>query len=179
MSRTFLLAIVCGILAGCGPSRETALRETPDTSLKDFLLKYEKTFDPAAYDADLNLIRTEAKQLSKGIDIDSLLTTSVAETTDGFRVQIYFTQEIDQATQLRDTVSSLLADDWVYVVYDAPYYKVRVGNFLDRPSANRMMEHLIGRGYSEAWIVPDRVVKNPPQKPLPLPRQAQQPEEHH
>lgn len=179
MNRFFLLLITSSIITGCGSSREGARTEAPDTTLKDFLARYEKTFDPAAFDADLNLIQTEAKQLSAGIDLDSLLTSSVAETTDGFRVQISFTKEIDQASQLRDTVSSLLPEEWVYVVYDAPYYKVRIGNFQDRPSANRMMEQLIRRGYGEAWIVPDRILKNPPPKPPLQPRPGQLPDEHH
>jgi hypothetical protein len=179
MNRLYLLLITCGILVGCRGARESVRKEPSDQSLKDFLSSYERTFDPTVYDAQLNRVQTEARALSKGINPDSLLISAVAETTDGFRVQIAFTQEIDQAAQLRDTISSLLADEWVYVVYDAPYYKVRVGNFLDRPSASRMMEHLIARGYSEAWIVPDRVIKNPSPKPPPLPREGPQNEVHH
>ena len=54
------------------------------------------------------------------------------------------------------------------MIYDSPYYKVRVGDFLSRPETNQLLKALMERGYDEAWIVADRVLKNPPpRKPTP------------
>jgi hypothetical protein len=43
-----------------------------------------------------------------------------------------------------------------YIDYDAPYYKLRVGDFRTRLDARRFL-HVIRRQYSNAFIVVDRI----------------------
>ncbi len=169
-----LLALAGYFWPGCKTPEETARQELPRETLKDFLARYEKTFDPTQY--DVQITRTASLAFDDSLGKSAALTTSGAapETTAGFRVQVLTTQDIDQAVELRDTLSVALQDDWVYIVHDAPYYKVRVGNYTDRPSANKTVKILIDKGYATAWVVPDQVLKNPPPKPIPLP--ANQPE---
>lgn len=175
----FALLVLAGcLLPGCKAPEETARQELPQETLKDFLTRYEKTFDPTQY--DIQIARTASLAFDDTLGKSATLITSGAppETTAGFRVQVLTTQDIDQAVQLRDTLSLALQDDWVYIVHDAPYYKVRVGNYTDRPSANKTAKTLIEKGYSTAWVVPDQVLKNPPPKPFPPPAsQSQHPEQ--
>jgi hypothetical protein len=171
----FAFPVLAGcLLLGCKAPEETGRQELPRETLKDFLTRYEKTFDPTQY--DVQIARTASLAFDDSLGKSATLTASSAppETTAGFRVQVLTTQDIDQAVQLRDTLSAALQDDWVYIVHDAPYYKVRVGNYTDRPSANKTVKTLIEEGYSTAWVVPDQVLKNPPPKPLAPP--ANQPE---
>ena len=69
---------------------------------------------------------------------------------------------------------TLLQDQWTYVEYDALYYKVRVGNFVDRLSADNFVGILVQKDFQGPWVVPDQVLKNPPYKPpviqLPQPK---------
>jgi len=160
-----ILAVAASVFVGCKAAEETGKQELPKETFKDFLARYEKTFDPSPY-------KVQAKELSSKPQTDSTGTTfrptpssAAPETTAGFRVQILTTQDIDQAMQLRDTLWVALPDEWVYVVHDAPYYKVRVGNFADRPSANKTVKTLIEKGYGTAWVVPDQVLRNPPLRP--------------
>ena len=109
--------------------------------------------------------------------MDSLFTPAVPETLAGFRVQVLLTQEIDQATHMRDSLDLLFPDEWVYIVYETPLYKVRVGNYLERPMANKMSRDLIERGFKDSWVVQDLVIKNTPRKPpvvLPTPSDTAQ-----
>lgn len=167
-SFSVLLAIAYTI-GGCSGTEETERQEIPAETMKDFIARYEKTFDPSQLEVHINdqVIEEQSDSLSNrpGTPYVSVLP----ETTDGFRVQVITTQDIDQAIQLRDTLSAALPDDWVYVVYDAPSYKVRVGNFIERPAANKMVRILVEKGYVNAWVVPDLVLKNPPRKPPPPP----------
>ena len=50
-------------------------------------------------------------------------------------------------------------EDSVYVVYDPPVYKVRVGDYTSRLEASRKLSTFIDKGYPDAWIVADRIVQ--------------------
>jgi len=150
---------------GCRSSRETDKGKKTESSLENFLGKYEDSFNPSDYDSPINKVKAEEKRQREALEAAHVMVTALPETIPGFRIQILFTQDIDQANQNRDSVAALLPEEWAYIVYDAPYYKVRVGNFQDRIAANPLLKRLISLGYGDAWIVPDYVIKNPPPKP--------------
>jgi hypothetical protein len=62
-------------------------------------------------------------------------------------------------------------EEWFYVVYDAPTYKVRAGNFLERYEADRFGKLLAEKGYRDAWVVPEKVYKDAPPRPPQTPDQ--------
>ncbi|MFI5252789.1 MAG: SPOR domain-containing protein [Bacteroidota bacterium] len=157
----FLLCFsVIGILSfsGCASSEKTKEKE----SLDDFLAKSEKNFNPSDYDKDVKTVIQEAS--GKPIPgKDSAKTVAViSDTVTGYRVQVLFTQDIEAANGARDTLQALLPDEYIYIVYEPPYYKVRVGNYTDRVTANDMQKKIIAKGYTDAWVVPDKVIINLP-----------------
>ena len=90
----------------------------------------------------------------------------------GFRVQIYSSTSIDEANAKVAEVQGILPMEWFYVVYDAPAYEIRAGNFLKRFDADKFVRQLSDRGYRDAWVVPEKVFKNPPPRP-PSPEEDQ------
>ena len=50
----------------------------------------------------------------------------------------------------------------IYVIFEAPNYKVRIGDFIDRQKAEKYRKQLANKGYSSAWIVRTKVepIKN-------------------
>jgi len=172
----FLAAIfAAAIVGGCKSTNENERPETTEMSMKQFLDKYEKTFRPSDYDTTVGAIRQEEQQQRRAVEAALISATAVPETIPGFRVQVLFTADIQQANTIRDTLSEELPDEWVYVVYDSPYYKVRVGNYAERSDANSTLRKLIDLGHKDAWIVPDKIIKNPPPKP---PESFIEPERH-
>ncbi|TAK50664.1 MAG: SPOR domain-containing protein [Bacteroidetes bacterium] len=153
----------------CSPPLEVQRKSVPDTTqtLKEFLNKYEKTFDPSAYEIPITIAQPKADTLSQYLVADSVSTDSL-QYTSGFRVQILTTQDIDQANRLKDSLNALLPTEWTYIIYHVPYYKVRVGNYYERSSANRTLRHLLETGFQDSWIVPDKIIKNPPFKLPPV-----------
>lgn len=162
---TFVFYLLIILLVGCKTTKEIEKKDDSDRLLREFLTKYEKTFDPSDYDEDIQLVLEEEKREREAIEAAKVITIAPPETIPGFRVQILFTPEIDQANQVRDEVTSILPEEWSYVVYDAPYYKIRIGNFKDRAEANLMVRRLVGLGYKDAWVVPDKIIKNPSPRP--------------
>jgi hypothetical protein len=134
--------------------------------------KSEQQFNPSDYNPSLAVIQQMMKSDTSGSsDEPRVVEATPPQTIPGFRVQVLSTTEIDSANAVRDRLSNLPQSVGIYVTYDSPYYKVRVGDFSSRPAANPLLKAMIDRGYSDAWIVPDQVFKNPPPRQLPAPAQ--------
>ncbi len=79
----------------------------------------------------------------------------------GYRVQIVSTQDVDQAENVADRAMEFFNQP-VYIVFESPYYKVRVGDFLRDLDAMDVERKARLNGYPGAWIVPSDVnVPNP------------------
>ena len=77
-----------------------------------------------------------------------------ATLATGWRVQVYASHEqpeaVAEASRIREALGGGVA---VYVERDDPWYKVRVGAFGDRASADGLRERLVASGWPEAWAV--------------------------
>jgi beta-phosphoglucomutase-like phosphatase (HAD superfamily) len=155
------------LLVGCSSSKQTTHVESGESVSDDFLARYERTFDPTEYDPDPSEIEALIHRHNDETDAEDPAEAVEPELAPGFRVQVLSTQEIQRANDMRDEVSQRLPDEWAYVVYDSPYYKVRVGNSRDRIGAGQLLRRLNSLGYRDAWVVPDNVIKHPPPRPLP------------
>jgi len=158
-----IAAIIIGV-AGCSGSGN-ADKSKPAAESKDvFIVEHEKSFNPSRYNPDVSFITDQENALYNSIKLANVSVTALPETIPGFRIQVILTQDIDQAMAVRDSLTTQFEDELVYVVYDAPYYKIRIGNYADRALANPLLRKLKHLGFDEAWVVPDNVLKNPPPK---------------
>lgn len=78
---------------------------------------------------------------------------------EGYRIQIY--ADAGNQSKLRTQRRQAEFDNkypWAksYIIYDAPDFKLRVGNFRTRLDARRFLEK-IARDYGSAYIVVDRI----------------------
>ena len=78
---------------------------------------------------------------------------------EGFRVQVLATSSQENADRLRDELAIEYGKD-IYIVFEAPNYKVRIGNFIDRRIAEKLRLELINKGYPSAWIIRTRIEPN-------------------
>ena len=153
------IGLACLLLvAGC-KSSEPAAAPAPDAT------EYED-FDPSAYpdqvpDRRVEVVHDVPEELLEGTTRGSSAETG-PRTGSGFRIQSASEQSRDRANRiLRD------ADLWLrsldegqpgaglplYIEWDQPYWKVRVGNFRGRSSANEVLA-VIRREYPAAFVVP-------------------------
>ncbi|MDP1675752.1 MAG: SPOR domain-containing protein [Bacteroidota bacterium] len=134
---------------------------------KERLSTFERSFKPSFYDTEVYLYgkNDSARIFGKAID---QLTSAPPETLQGFRIQILATNHFDEANTTRSTFSLTFPELWVYLVFEAPTYKIRVGDFSNRAEAKTLLEQFQSQGFKTAWIVPDRIIRNQPPKP-PLP----------
>ncbi len=157
---TALLTVACA-----GPSAVVVLEEPEETIAST--VEVPEPFDVSAYVDP----PPEPYDLSHEIP-EALLTGSGAfgATVSGFRIQV---QSTDQKL-LADRVAVEAAEFWVslqdhaggadalppppvYQDFRAPYYRVRVGNFLSRADAEVVLQELEKR-FEQAFIVPAQVM---------------------
>ena len=78
---------------------------------------------------------------------------------EGFRVQVLATSSQENADRLRDELAIEYGKN-IYIVFEAPNYKVRIGNFIDRRLAEKLRLELINKGYPSSWIIRTRIEPN-------------------
>ena len=114
------------------------------------------------FDAD-KLIDPEPRWpiISSPLNSQNLITNKVSiDSTqfiiEGYRVQILATKQLVNAEKLQKDLSSIL-NQKIYIVFEAPNYKVRVGNFIDRNKAENFRKNIVKKGYSSSWIIRTRI----------------------
>ena len=85
-----------------------------------------------------------------------LKADSTKYISEGYRVQILATRYFEYADSLAISISSKVNDS-VYVEFETPNYKVRVGDFIYRDSAELLQKELLKMGYKTAWILRTRI----------------------
>lgn len=75
------------------------------------------------------------------------------QATSGFRVQIFSSSTRGSAENAQMQARVQLARDDVFIEFEPPYFKVRVGNFQTRNDAEILLEEVTKKGYETAFIV--------------------------
>ena len=73
----------------------------------------------------------------------------------GFRLQVLNTRSRDEAFKTKTMLLENFPDEKAYVIYQSPYFKVRVGNFLNRNDAEDFSKELSTYLTQPAYIVDD------------------------
>ena len=98
--------------------------------------------------------------------LDSLMVSSARSdknlaTLDGFRIQIYSGSSAsakDEAMKAQSKFQNINTTDNAYVIYTAPFWRVRVGDFRYRTEAMATLEKLKGT-FPGCYIVKDNTVR--------------------
>jgi hypothetical protein len=157
-----VLPAIALLLSGCGSSEQLQKEPASPAEEKEqrvLLSHYERTFNPSDFDDEIAEIQKQhvlERQKAAEQEVDSVVVES--EFSQGYRIQIFASGNIDEANAMRMTAAQHITDDSLYVVFDPPVYKVRVGDFRTRAEANQRLGVVIGEGFSDAWVVGDRIV---------------------
>ena len=83
---------------------------------------------------------------------ESAPSAPAAPETQVFRVQLFTTSLYGEAQRAR-RVAEEIFEQPVYVDYDVPYFKVRVGSFATRGDAESYRQRATAAGYENTWVV--------------------------
>ncbi|HHE55048.1 MAG TPA: SPOR domain-containing protein [Caldithrix abyssi] len=171
-----IFAVSLALFSGCAAAKKQvtpASEETVDQPQAES--QFDESFDPLSLDDDDIVIkRTHAMEGISNQPMESLTfqpanreqnTESIPDSliiyqeADGFRVQIFAGRNVETATM---TKTKALADfepykQKVYFIFEAPFYKIRIGDFTDRNKAEKARELARKLGYREAFVVKSKV----------------------
>jgi hypothetical protein len=74
----------------------------------------------------------------------------------GFRVQIYFGSERKVAMETRNRFLQQHPETDAYLIYQQPYFKVRIGDYRTKFEAYPMYKKLL-QTFEKVFIVPDKI----------------------
>jgi hypothetical protein len=80
---------------------------------------------------------------------------SRSKTMSGYRVQVFFGSR-EEALRLKGEFLQLFPDQKAFVSYQAPNFKLRVGNFRNQLDAEKFL-HAIKEEFPSAYVVNDKV----------------------
>ena len=99
----------------------------------------------------VNLINSEDRTNNKETNIDSTFII-----VEGFRVQLLATRDRFSAEKFQSELEQVYNKN-IYIIFEAPNYKVRIGDFIDRERAEEFRKDLSNKGYPSAWIIRTKI----------------------
>jgi hypothetical protein len=159
--RLLIVASVFVIACGAGVHKTTVA--------KDKRTEAEHRFDPLGFPGDDAVITGNSQTMSKPpepeadqpvsnqspiiIEDDSLFTElEEIQPQVIFRVQVFASKSFDEAQQFAMDIEGLFPEG-VFVEYQMPYYKVRVGEFYEPEGGEDFLEYVKESGFKNAWLV--------------------------
>lgn len=91
--------------------------------------------------------------------VNNHILANKSRPTMGWRVQIYFGQGQAAKTKAENVKKSFLKkypEMRAYLIYEAPYFKVRVGNFKTKFEAMKMQKELENK-YDKVFVIEDEI----------------------
>lgn len=93
--------------------------------------------------------------------LDSVIEKNIeankaANGIQGYRVQIFFGSERKQAQDAKTKLLQLMPEEEVYLIYQQPYFKVRVGDYRTKLEAEAVYRKLLHE-FDKLFIVPDKI----------------------
>ncbi|HEX6914076.1 MAG TPA: SPOR domain-containing protein [Chitinophagaceae bacterium] len=79
----------------------------------------------------------------------------------GFRVQVLSTRDRSRAFDVKAQLLSRFPEEKTYTLYQSPYFKVRIGNFLKKEDAEAFRKSLSRLFPDGAYVVPDVIEYTP------------------
>jgi len=167
--RCFLFVLCSFAVAPGQIPAVTTTNAGTSTSQEEDRFTLDESWDPAAL-LDLSLDTSAVRQqVIRKEQFEALLKgrSKVEESAglyaNGYRVQLVATRE--EAEARANMQSALLSfSENVYLLFDNPYYKLRVGDCLSRSQADSLQQRALAKGFAKAWITRSQVYKQPPDR---------------
>ena len=151
----FALLCLC-IIIGCS-STKSVTKQDEQTDRK-----YDESFDPLVLqDDDIEFPAIVKNEKQKNVQGSNQSFPENRKEVNGFRVQIVATQNLEKATLLEEEAKSQFSINGhqTYLVFEAPLYKIRIGDFTSRDEAEELKIQALKYGYRESFIVRTKVNK--------------------
>ncbi len=83
------------------------------------------------------------------------------KSTKGYRIQVLNTNDRSQALIAKSKLLSLYPEHKTYLMYQAPYFKLRIGNFEDKKDADNLKKELNRLFPTGVFVIPSEIEVKP------------------
>jgi hypothetical protein len=170
-----IFAISAGFLAGCGAStgdryekeKPDKISEPKETGRPEERKEIVEDFDFIPYGTKIEVKERKKATTTAELEVwynyseendSAAVERTDVDTVTGFRVQVIATDNLQEADNIRSEIYFKTNQMNVYLVFEPPFYIVKAGDFISRPSANDLSFKLNQMGYSEARVIQDSVI---------------------
>ncbi len=105
-------------------------------------------------DARIDLLLKKKAEINKK-------ATLAKKPTKGYRIQVLNTTDRTQVLTAKSKLLTLYPDQKVYLMYQAPYFKLRFGNFVEKQEAVEYRKQLSTLFPSGTFIIPSEIEVKP------------------
>ena len=85
--------------------------------------------------------------------------------TKGFRIQVLNTTDRNQALSIKSKLLTEYPEHKTYLMYQAPYFKIRIGNFVEKSEADDLKKEMARMFPTGVFVIPSEIeYKAPPEK---------------
>ena len=113
----------------------------------DFILPSDFVDNPP------NLPNVVLPSFDDSSDSDVSIDTNLINSVKGYRIQVAISQDEKDLIDIKEKHEVVIKDK-IYIKFELPNYKLRVGNFDSRKKAEAYRNKVIQLGYRSAWVVP-------------------------
>lgn len=99
--------------------------------------------------------------IKKQAEINEVTTREARRNVPGYRIQVINTTDRSAAIQAKTKVYTLYPELKAYLMYQSPYFRLRVGNFINKKDAENVQRQLSKEFKQNLFIVNDVVEVNP------------------
>ena len=82
---------------------------------------------------------------------------SVVQELNGYRVQVFKSEDMIDSKNMESMYIEMFGEEEVKLIFEQPFYKIRIGNLRDREEGEDFQEILKQRGLRNTILVPDLV----------------------
>jgi hypothetical protein len=159
MTMKYISLLLTVIMLACAGTKEP-VKKTTDTVPES---KYDESFDPQSLNDDDIVINSEKSTTvtqNNAEDTAIIAVEKKKREVNGFRVQILATSNIETASLTEQEATDRFdkLEQNTYLLFEAPLYKVRIGDCLKRNEAEELREMALSFGYTGAFIVKTKVI---------------------
>jgi len=165
---TLIFIPIIFFYAGCGASTSSRYEKNEETNGNGDKNKatINEDFDIMQYKTKIEL---ETSFYSEGLsdawygyEGDSEESNSgqnfiIVGTVDGYRVLVVATDNMNAANSVRADILAKIKRKEVYISFEPPFYRVKIGDFTDITESNNLKFKLNQLGYTEARVIQETV----------------------
>ncbi|MCK4979788.1 MAG: SPOR domain-containing protein [Candidatus Delongbacteria bacterium] len=88
---------------------------------------------------------------------EEVRSDSTVQEINGYRVQVFKSEEMIDSKNMESMYIEMFGEEEVKLIFEQPFYKIRIGNLRDREEGEDFQEILKQRGIRNTILVPDLV----------------------